>query len=56
MVVMRSHDVEGHAAQLHEVLEPLRGPLAAVDHVHHVVGQHEWGAISVEGKNIYYLN
>lgn len=46
MVVVRAHDVEGHAAQLHEVLEALRGPLAAVDHVHHVVRQHERCSVS----------
>ena len=48
MVVMCSNNVEGHAAQFYKVLEALRGSVAAVDHVHHVVGKHEWGAVSVQ--------
>lgn len=41
VVAVRAHHVEGHAAELHEVLEALRGTIAAVDHVRHVVSQHE---------------
>lgn len=44
-------DVERAAADIHEVVEPRRLAVTAVNDVRHVGGQHKWSTVSAENFN-----
>lgn len=48
VIVVRSHYIERHTTELHEVLKALGRPFAAVYHVHHIVCQHKRRPVSVD--------